>query len=87
VDRELDAVSVDDDGRVLAIGSCKWTTTPMPYTEKTKLDALATHLAGGGDLPQLYFFARRGFVPQLAAEAAASSRIHLVTPEDMLPST
>lgn len=84
IDRELDAVSVDDDGRVIAVGSCKWTSAQMPYSEKAKLDALAAHLAGDGPLPELFFFARNGFSEQLVADAAAGARIHLVEPGDLI---
>ena len=35
-------------------------------------------------LPDLYFFARNGFAPQLVAEAEQDPRIHLVTPDDLL---
>lgn len=48
VDHELDAVAIDDDGRVIAIASCKWTAQPLPVSEKARLDALAAHLAPEG---------------------------------------
>jgi len=83
IDRELDAVAVDDDGRVSAVGSCKWTTGVLPYSEKTKLEALAKHLAPDGDAPQLYFFARNGFDKRLHRDAQADDRIHLVSPEEL----
>lgn len=83
VDRELDAVAVDDDGRVTAVGSCKWTAGELPYSEKVKLEALARHLAPDGDPPQLYFFARRGFDARLRSDAEADERIHLVSPEQL----
>lgn len=82
VDRELDAVAVDEHGAVIAVGSCKWTSGEIPYSEKAKLEALARHLAPEA-LPDLYFFAREGFARQLAADAKADSRIHLLTPEQL----
>src|SRR6185436_705187 len=67
VDRELDAVAIDDDGAVTAIGSCKWTADRMDTDELTKLDVLAAHLAGDGPRPARYCFSRAGFTPQLRA--------------------
>jgi len=83
VERELDAVCVDDDGEVKAIGSCKWTSGPVDYREKAKLDALAGHLVPDGPPPQLFFFGRSGFDEQLEREAAASDRIRLVPPDQL----
>jgi len=83
IDRELDVVAVDDDGRVIALGSCKWTAGEMPYSEKIKLDALATYLLGDAESPALYFFARSGFEERLAAQAEQDPRIHLVTPGEL----
>ena len=85
VDRELDAAAVDDEGRVIAIGSCKWTTGPLPFSEKAKLDALAGHLAGGGEPPELYFFSRGGFEEQLIAAAEREARVHLIASADLWP--
>jgi uncharacterized protein len=83
IDRELDVVAVDDDGRVLALGSCKWTAGELPYSEKAKLDALATYLLGDADPPALYFFARSGFDRRLAAAAEQDPRIHLITTDEL----
>jgi AAA+ ATPase superfamily predicted ATPase len=81
VDRELDVVAVDDHGSVIAVGSCKWTLGPMSHNEKTKLGALARHLAPDGPLPELFLFARSGFDEQLRREAGAGLR--LVTPAEL----
>jgi len=83
VDRELDAVAIDDDGSVTAIGSCKWTDGPMDTDELAKLDALALHLAGGGERPARYCFSRSGFTRQLRAAARRDSGIRLVTPRQL----
>jgi hypothetical protein len=85
VDRELDAAAVDDEGRVIAIGSCKWTAGLLPFSEKAKLDALAGHLAGGGEPPELYFFSRGGFEEQLIGAAEREARVHLIAPADLWP--
>jgi hypothetical protein len=84
VDRELDAVAIDDDGAVIAIGSCKWTDEPMDTDELAKLDALALHLAGGGERPTRYCFSRGGFTRQLRASARRDPELHLVTPKQVL---
>lgn len=85
LDRELDAVAVDDDGRILAIGSCKWTSGKLPFSEKMKLEALAAHLTpDDGPEPKLYFFARSGFDAKLVAAAERDDRLRLVTPGELL---
>jgi AAA+ ATPase superfamily predicted ATPase len=83
VDRELDAVAIDDDGNVTALGSCKWTTGPLLHSEKNRLDVLGSHLLPDGPAPQLYFFARSGFDEELTREAATNERVHLVLPADL----
>ena len=83
IDRELDVVAVDDHGRVIALGSCKWTAGKLPYSEKTKLDTLATYLLPDADPPPLYFFARSGFDRRLAAAAEQDPRIHLISPDEL----
>jgi hypothetical protein len=83
IDRVLDAAAVDDTGRVTALGTCKWTAGPLPYSEKTKLDAIAAHLLPSGPAPELYFFARNGVDEPLAYEARVSARIHVVVPEQL----
>ena len=85
VDRELDAVAIDDAGQIIAIGSCMWTASPLPHTEKTKLEILGNHLAPDRPPPALYLFGRNGFDDELTREARTDDRIHLVTPADMFP--
>jgi AAA+ ATPase superfamily predicted ATPase len=83
IDREIDVAAVDDTGRVTALGTCKWTAGPLPYSEKTKLDRVAAHLHPNGPAPELYFFARGGVEEPLAHEARGSERIHVVAPEQL----
>lgn len=83
VDRELDAVAVDDDGAVVAVGSCKWTARALPYSEKARLEALGRRLAPKDRPPDLYFFARSGFAPRLVAESKRDPRIRLVRPDQL----
>ncbi len=83
IDRELDAVALDDDGAVIAVASCKWTDGKMPASERSKLEALAGHLRPSGELPALYLFSRSGFEMPLIEAAKTDARLHLVTPEEM----
>ncbi|MGO9971870.1 MAG: ATP-binding protein [Solirubrobacteraceae bacterium] len=82
-DREVDVAAVDDGGTIIALGSCKWTAGALPYSEKTKLEAIAAHLLPDGPPPDLYFFARNGVDEHLQQEAADSARIHVVTPDQL----
>jgi AAA+ ATPase superfamily predicted ATPase len=84
VDRELDAVAIDDDGAVIAIGSCKWTRDAMDVDELAKLDTLAAHLAGEHPRPARYCFSRSGFTPRLRAAARRDPGLRLVTPRQVL---
>jgi AAA+ ATPase superfamily predicted ATPase len=79
VDRELEAVAIDDDGDVIAAGTCKWTDTAIDTDELTKLDALAAHIASEGRRPDRYCFSRSGFTPKLRAAAKRDPALHLVT--------
>ena len=83
VERKLDAVAIDDEANVIAVGSCKWTAGPLPYGEKTKLDVLGAHLTPDGPAPQQFFFSRGGFSDGLVREAEASDRIRLVGPDEL----
>lgn len=79
IDRELDAVAVDDSGAVTALGSCKWTDGAMPDAERNKLEALAAHLCPVDNPPSLFLFSRSGFAKPLREAAAEDRRLHLVT--------
>ena len=84
IDRELDAVAGDDDGEVIAVGSCKWTEGPMPAAERARLEALAAHLRPIGEPPALYLFSRAGFERPLREAAAGDPRIRLLTPRELV---
>jgi AAA+ ATPase superfamily predicted ATPase len=81
-DRELDAVAIDDDGAVVALGSCKWTRGAMDVDELAKLDVLGAHLAGERPRPARYCFART-FSARLRAAARRDPELHLVTPKQL----
>jgi uncharacterized protein len=86
IDRGLDAVAIDDEANVIAVGSCKWTTGELPYGEKTKLEVLAGHLMPDGPAPSLFFFSRGGFSSELVQAAQAGERIRLVRPDELFAS-
>ena len=77
--REIDTVAIDADGRVLAVGSCKWTAGKMPASEKALLERLVPSVVREDEEPDLYFFSRSGFSDKLRQEAAGDSRCHLVS--------
>jgi hypothetical protein len=83
VDRELDAVAVDDDGEVIAVGACKWTDGKMPPSERDKLESLARHLRPEGECPSLFLFSRSGFEGPLEEAAARDPRLRLVSVAEM----
>jgi AAA+ ATPase superfamily predicted ATPase len=92
IQRELDAVAVDHEGVVLALGSCKWTTGVMSSGEKAQLRRLAGHLvsvtrkpANASDPPEpdLYLFSRSGFDRKLAQEAREDPKCHLVEVDEL----
>jgi uncharacterized protein len=83
IDRELDAVAVDDAGEPIALASCKWTEGEMPVSERDKLEALAAHLRPHGEPPAVFLFSRSGFERPLLEAAAKDSRLRLVMPGEM----
>jgi AAA+ ATPase superfamily predicted ATPase len=84
VSREVDAVAIDDDGAVLALGSCKWTDGALPLNQKTLLERLVPHVRRAGESPDLFFFSRSGFAQELVAEAERDPRLHLVGAEELI---
>lgn len=83
-EREVDAVAIDGDGRVLATSSCKWTSSPLDYGEENELSQLDSHIPGADNVQRHYFFSRAGFTDQLRRLASAEPhRIRLVDTEDL----
>lgn len=78
---EADAVAVDADGRVMALGSCKWPQAgnDRHVHEAGELDKLET-IREELDAPDaaLYFFDRFGFSPRLQELASEREDVHLV---------
>lgn len=83
VQREVDAVAVDPDRKVLAVGSCKWTSGPMGAEQLFQLRRLSDVIASEAE-PDLYLFSRSGFSRKLNDEAKADPRCHLVGAAQLL---
>ena len=82
--REIDAVALGHDRRVVATGSCKWTNSPLDYAEETLLTKLEAAVPGAESVRRHYFFSRSGFTPRMHALAKTEpERIRLVGPEDL----
>jgi AAA+ ATPase superfamily predicted ATPase len=82
--REVDAVAVGESSKVVAIGSCKWTTTPVGLDEEALLTRLQAHIPGAEGRVRHYFFSRSGFENSLRRVAEADpERYRLLTPEDL----
>ena len=85
---EADVVAADADGKVLALGSCKWADgrTPgheRPTAELAKLETIRAELEAPD--AQLYFFDRVAFSPRLRKLESQRDDVHLVLAEDLLP--
>jgi hypothetical protein len=83
---EADAVAVDADGKVIALGSCKWPEEANAEHvheagELAKLETIREEL----EAPEadLYFFDRTGFSPRLSDLAAERDDVRLVLAGDL----
>ncbi len=84
-EREIDGVAFDLDGRVVALASCKWTSSPLGIGEETFLTRMQEHIPGAETVARHYFYSRAGFDEALRRLSAAQpERIKLLTPADML---
>ncbi len=85
-DYEADAVALDERGRVLALGSCKWPAAAGERHEHgagelDKLEVVRDAL-GAHDSP-LYFFDRTAFSPRLREIAAERDDVRLVLSREL----
>ncbi len=83
---EADAVAIDAEGEVLALGSCKWPDAEAKghvheAGELDKLETIRSELSAPG--AQLYFFDRTGFSPRLEELQAERDDVHLVLAEQL----
>ncbi len=83
-EREVDAVALDADGHVTALGSCKWTNAPLGRREHAFLTAMQQHIPGAEHAQRHYFYSRSGFDDDLRSLAKADpGRYLLFTPADV----
>ena len=83
---EADVAAVDGDGRVMALGSCKWPEADNRQhvhdaAELDKLETIRKELQAPD--AALYFFDRVDFSPRLRELAAAREDIHLVAASEL----
>jgi AAA+ ATPase superfamily predicted ATPase len=82
--RELDIVAIDGQGVGTAVGTCKWTTTPVGMGEENLIARLETAVRKMGPDPRHYFFSLSGFDQALEQLAATDQeRYRLVRPKDL----
>lgn len=87
-EREVDGVTIDLDGKVTALASCKWTNAPVGRGEDAFLTRMREHIPGAGAVERHYFYSRGGFDEALRRLAAADpDRYRLLTPEDLFACT
>ncbi|MDO8187907.1 ATP-binding protein [Conexibacter sp. JD483] len=79
---EADVAALDPDGRLVALGSCKWSDGDHDAGELDKLETVAT-LMGADTAPPLYFFDRSGFSPRLRELARERDDVRLVTTAEL----
>ncbi len=78
---EADMAAIDAGGKIVALGSCKRSTSVHPTAELDKLQTVSQML--DIDLPPLYFFDRTGFSERLHEIARERSGVHLITTTNM----
>ncbi len=78
---EADVAAIDADGRIVALGSCKWSSSAHDASELDKLQTIAQML--GVEDPALYFFDRTGFSGRLRQIASERPEVHLIATAEM----
>jgi AAA+ ATPase superfamily predicted ATPase len=78
---EADVVAIDSAGRVLALGSCKWSADEHPVDELVKLETVG-ELLEAPNAP-LYFFDRTGFSFTLRELDAQRADVNLIAVCDL----
>jgi AAA+ ATPase superfamily predicted ATPase len=82
-DREIDVIALDERGRAILAGSCKWTNEPMDVADYAALQRDVAMAAADlnpveGEGPWLALFSREGFTERLRALAAAQQPCRLL---------
>lgn len=78
---EADVVAVDADGKVVALGSCKWSASAHDAAELDKLQTIARVL--DAEEPPMYFFDRTGFSSRLRQLGRERADVHLIAAKAM----
>jgi AAA+ ATPase superfamily predicted ATPase len=78
---EADMAAIDADGKIIALGSCKWSTSTHNTVELDKLQTVAQML--DIENPPLYFFDRTGFSERLHEISSEHPGVHLIATTDM----
>lgn len=78
---EADVAAVDAAGKIVALGSCKWSSNLHDAAELDKLQTVAQML-DAEDSP-LYFFDRTGFSERLRQIARERADVHLIATSEM----
>lgn len=82
--REVDAIEIDSNGVVTAIGSCKWTTEQVGLAEESLLAEIEPLIPKTSAVTVHYFFGRNGFDPALEQLAADQpQKVRLVSPPQL----
>jgi len=83
-EREVDGATIDINGKVTALASCKWTNSPLPLREERFLTQMQEHIPGAENVERHYFYTRSGFDDELVKLADANpDRYKLFTPSDL----
>jgi len=82
-EREVDGATIDLDGKVTALASCKWTNSPLARREETFLTQMEEHIPAAENVERHYFYSRSGFDGELVQLAEDNpDRYKLFTPSD-----
>jgi uncharacterized protein len=84
-DREVDVVAVSDADGALLLGECKWSVNPLGTDVLDDLRRKARLVDPGGRWPHVSYalFARAGFTPAAAVQAAAEG-VRTVGPDELV---
>lgn len=83
-EREVDGATIDIDGKVTALASCKWTNSPLSRGEESFLTQMEEHIPGADHVARHYFYSRSGFDEGLLRLADADpERYKVFTPADL----
>lgn len=83
-EREVDVVGVDAAGKPVAVGMCKWTSSPVDFDELNLLERLTPFIGPGHEgQARRFLFSRTGFTGRLRDHAKSSEDVVLVSVADI----